>query len=117
MSDESVFYTVGCELGEVISTIQESLSDKKVKFSEWVEMGGDAGSLVICLIKNFSVLKENVLDGVSDEERKSFVSGLKEKYDLEDDTLEAAIEDVADDLLAILDSIDDIVDTIKATKS
>jgi type III secretion system FlhB-like substrate exporter len=114
MSENSIIYAAGKEIGETISALQRATEDKKIKFGEWLEIGKEGGELAITIIKNFGALKDAVENGISAEENEELISGLKEGYDIADEEAEALFEAVAESVVSIVSNITTIVYAVKA---
>lgn len=116
MSENSIIYTAGKEIGETISALQRATEDKKIKFGEWLEIGKEGGELAITIIKNFGALKDAVENGISEDENADLIAGLKEGYDIADDEAEAFFEVIAEGVVSIVSNITTIVYAVKAAK-
>lgn len=90
----SILREVGKDVGSVISTIQNSLTDKKVNVAEGFDILKDSGKLTMAVISNRTELVDALKDGINLEEQSEFKEGFIEGYDIEDNATEKTVEDV-----------------------
>ena len=116
MSETSVLYVAGKEIGETIAAVQNATDDGKIRFGEWLEIGKEGGEFLITAIKNFVALKDSVMNGLSSDERAYLVSGLKDGYDITNDATEETIEIMADCVVNVVGEIGVLIEAAKALK-
>jgi len=108
MSEESVMFVLGREIGEAMGACVDALADGKVNVIEGICMAKELGTLGLCAYKNKDLLKGRFMDGLDDAEEKDLTAGFAAGFDVKADQTEEMVEyycgvgiDVAGDLSRI----------------
>jgi hypothetical protein len=92
MNENSALYQFGKKMGHLISELQNSLADKKITMLEAAGIGGDVIAFGMGAFQSRSELKEDIADGLSDEEQVDLRGGFNEGYEIASDATEATVE-------------------------
>lgn len=104
MSEESVLFVCGRDIGQVITAYCKAIEDDHISIGEWLTIGAKGGEAVFNGLKNFKALKAAIFDGVDLMEQGEFKEGLLEGFDLVDDVKEEQIEELVSEVVGWLGS-------------
>lgn len=105
MSEDSIMYSIGKEMGEAAASVQNALSDKKVSLAEGIDIAKEIGTLGYVAVKNHEALGEGFKDGLDSEESADLKAGFAAGYDIESDDLEATVETGFNAALSIVNGV------------
>lgn len=96
MSDTSIMYDLGLELGEAGSSIAKALADGKVSTMEGIDMAKEIGTLGYCIFKNRSEFGADFKDGLDELEaaelKNGFFTGFDRAESIDEDVVEGVFE-------------------------
>lgn len=105
----SITYDIGKEIGELASSIQNSIEDGKVNVAEWVDMGKEGGTAIYTFVKNWGEIKECFVDGLDVTEITDLKEGFKDGYNIENEATEETVEITFDYSVMLLNAIAGII--------
>ena len=112
--DENKLFTLGKELGEVASTINTAMADKKISLVDGIAIGKEIAQLGIFAVKHRELLVESFGNGISVDERNDLNAGFKEGYEDPTGETENLVELMFEAALSIATGISIFVDVKRA---
>jgi hypothetical protein len=108
--EEGKLFQLGKELGEVASSITDSLEDNKISIMEGVGIAKEMGQLGLFGYKHREELIGYFKDGIDIYEKTELYNGFKEGYEVECEKIEELVETMFDGALHIATGISILFD-------